>query len=286
LKYLALAVAACFIATSAFAQDAADHTPGVIVTIDYPGAVASYVWAVNSRGTAVGSYNDAAGITHGFRYAKGKFTNIDYPGSDVFFTAPYGINDSGMIVGAYESDSTGGGACFTLIGGVYAGYQYGFVSSGFFGVNRQGTIVGYLDNGDVASQGFAVFGQHEILINYPGALRTWADGVTSNNVIAGGYRDSNNKSHGFTWQNSSFTAIDYPGATFTVSDAIDDAEEVGGIYFDTAGVEHGFLWNAGVYQTYDVPGATATEINSLSPTGMIAGDYTDASGVVHGYLGK
>jgi hypothetical protein len=47
----------------------------------------------------VGSYTDASNVTHGFVYSRGKFTNLDFPGSS--FTVATAINNSGTIVGQY-----------------------------------------------------------------------------------------------------------------------------------------------------------------------------------------
>ena len=49
----------------------------------------------------MGSYDDSSFTTHGFLYAGGTFTSLDYPGATGGFTAAYGINDKGQIVGTY-----------------------------------------------------------------------------------------------------------------------------------------------------------------------------------------
>lgn len=56
---------------------------------------------LNKWGTIVGTYKDAAGVTHGFkRWSNGKAISLDYPGAAE--TDPVGINDNGAVVGFYS----------------------------------------------------------------------------------------------------------------------------------------------------------------------------------------
>lgn len=73
-----------------------------------------------------------------------KYTSIDYPGA--IGTYPYGINDSGQIVGCY-SDGSGNVHGFLLAGGTYTSFDCpGAIWTYPFGINTAGQIVGwYLD---------------------------------------------------------------------------------------------------------------------------------------------
>ena len=56
---------------------------------------------VNKWGTIVGTYKDAAGVTHGFkRWGNGAGISLDYPGAKE--TDPVSINDDGIVVGFYS----------------------------------------------------------------------------------------------------------------------------------------------------------------------------------------
>jgi probable HAF family extracellular repeat protein len=70
-------------------------------TIDFPDAVGTVAFGVNSAGDLVGNWADSEGKTHGFLLEDGRFTSIDVPGST--FTSAVGINDSGEIVGRFIS---------------------------------------------------------------------------------------------------------------------------------------------------------------------------------------
>jgi hypothetical protein len=82
---------------------------GTILTIDYPGAQATYLAGVsdvdgNGLASACGSYLDSSYKSHGILLYDGNLTQIDVPGS--MDTAISGINDQGWFVGSY-TDSKG-----------------------------------------------------------------------------------------------------------------------------------------------------------------------------------
>lgn len=79
------------------------------LTIDFPGATATYVLAVNDAGILTGFYNDASGVAHGFVEAGTEVVSFDPPG--VTATFPSGINDQGTISGTYAD---AGGALHAL----------------------------------------------------------------------------------------------------------------------------------------------------------------------------
>jgi hypothetical protein len=61
---------------------------------------------INASGEIVGSFLDSEGTQHGFMMgASGKVTILDAPGS--FATAALGINDAGMIVGQFATNTDG-----------------------------------------------------------------------------------------------------------------------------------------------------------------------------------
>jgi probable HAF family extracellular repeat protein len=73
---------------------------GVFTSFDFPSAVDTEAFQINTAGEIVGMYDNSDGSTHGFLYSGGIFTTIDYPGG---YSQNYasGINDQGVIVGAY-----------------------------------------------------------------------------------------------------------------------------------------------------------------------------------------
>jgi uncharacterized membrane protein len=76
----------------------------VWTTINFPGAYNCNVYDINNLGQMVGSYQDSAGIWHGFSFDGQTYTSLDIPGAQN--TWAWGINDNGNFVGSYR-DSAG-----------------------------------------------------------------------------------------------------------------------------------------------------------------------------------
>ena len=71
-------------------------------TLDYPGALYTFLWGINDAGTISGSFiapNDPYFFDRGFVYSKGVFTRIDFPGA--FETNVMGINNNEDMTGSY-----------------------------------------------------------------------------------------------------------------------------------------------------------------------------------------
>jgi probable HAF family extracellular repeat protein len=84
----------------AVGEDMADFTGATFTTVAAPGATATRAYGVNDVGQIVGSYDDAAGVTHGFSFASSTFTTLDV---GALGTTAHGINNAGLIVGGYVS---------------------------------------------------------------------------------------------------------------------------------------------------------------------------------------
>lgn len=76
-----------------------DPSTNSLSTFVYPGASAMFAEKINNFGQVAGYYTDTTG-NHGFVYANGTFTPIDYPGIEGN-TFVRGMNDNGSIVGYY-----------------------------------------------------------------------------------------------------------------------------------------------------------------------------------------
>lgn len=91
---------------------------GRFITVDNPnaGSAASEgtdFYGLNDLGVVTGAYFDTSGLCHGFIYAAGTFIPVNVPGSttevmnEFVAFGPTGINDAGVVVGGYYSNSTG-----------------------------------------------------------------------------------------------------------------------------------------------------------------------------------
>jgi probable HAF family extracellular repeat protein len=158
---------------------------------------------INDRGQIVGFEFSVTAGTQGFlRGTAGSFSAIEAPGATE--TSADGINDAGLIVGAY---TTGGG--FTT-----GGVQHGFLDAG--GIFT--TIV------------------------VPGASATQAFGINSAGEIVGWFDDATGR-HGFLDVGGVFTTIDAPAAGgITEAYGINDGGQVSGRFnIDNSLNFNGFL---------------------------------------------
>src|SRR5438309_7636616 len=140
-----LAVLFVFPLMGTFAQQAA--TSGsieVITTFDYPGTgvVTTSPQKINERGDIVGEFIDSNGVVRGFvRFSDGSFSApIVDPNDTVGFTEGRGINNSGTVVGDYEtSDLNQHG--FFLSGGTFTEYDVlCALNAAVLGINDPGDI--------------------------------------------------------------------------------------------------------------------------------------------------
>ena len=78
-----------------------------VTVLDFPGALGTYAWDINNKGGVVGVYFNPDYSAHGFYYFEGRYTTIDFEGSEYGDTWMLGINDHGEIVGTFDYWSWG-----------------------------------------------------------------------------------------------------------------------------------------------------------------------------------
>jgi hypothetical protein len=124
--------------------------PGVgHLTLKTPSLTAA---AINNHDTVAGFYTTKGGVTDGFvKRTNGQFVTLAYPGASM--TQAFGINDSGLVVGAYTvgSGSSAQTFGFTWMTGHFheVNDPHGIGSTIINGVNDRGELVGfYMDAKD------------------------------------------------------------------------------------------------------------------------------------------
>lgn len=259
--------------------DAKELIAGVYDDIVVPGADPSFtaVFGNNNAGSVVGRYM-IGGVPHGFVRVSGVFSNVDFP---AYVGEPFGINDSGIMVGLYVDGAS-----------VFHGYLHdntGFHTIDYpggtyteaFRISNSGQIVGdYKDTGGTL-HGFLLAGGVFSTIDFPNSIATSARGINSNGQIVGAYTDSGNKQHGFLLSGSTFSTIVYPGAISTWASAVNNSADIVG-YFDAGtGTTVGFL----AVPTTDgvlAPAGGAVTANAFRSQARItapAGVFTTSTGV-------
>jgi hypothetical protein len=182
---------------------------GTITTFSPVNAQATSPASMNVHGAVTGTYADSNGHLHGFvRASTGHITEFDLPayvGSGEG-TAPFCINDSGIVTGSYDDkvtlqrhgfirDSKGSVSTFDVPG---TG-----ISTTSWAINSSGTIAGWYSDS----------------VSYHGFIRASAGNITTFNAPH---------------------AAQTPGYG-TVSQAINRTGQIAGFYWDANGVAHGFL---------------------------------------------
>jgi uncharacterized membrane protein len=213
--------------------------------VNYPhGSDPQAVNAVNDSGQIVGDYDD---YNYGYERSGGRFTPIAVPFAGAQGTFPYGINNSGEIVGGWwDSNRIEHG--FTLIAGTYTSFDYpGAVETAGFGINSAGDIVGPYSDASGVEHAFLLSGGAYSSFDYPGADFTVANGINDAGDIVGiyctttGCISTSEGEQGFLLSEGLFTTIAIPGELFTAAEGINNNGEVVGLYVDTAGLTVSFL---------------------------------------------
>lgn len=197
--------------------------------INYTG----YLNNLSNSGDAVGVYNNADGVIHGFlRAAVGTITPLPDPVVGTTVNFPLGINNAGDIVGYFTTDPLAEmERAFFLSGGVYTELFYpGAVATNAQGINDLGQIVGIWFDATDTPHGFLLDGGAFSSIDFPGADATYVSAINNVGQMTGAYV-LGDVLHGFYRdQNGVFTSLDYPGAGDTAAFSINDSGALAGVY--------------------------------------------------------
>jgi uncharacterized membrane protein len=131
---------------SAFTVHGFVYERGNFAHLDYPGALDTYPFGINSRGDVVGNWDtDQSTVGHGFLFSKGQIVSLDDPDAVPEGTAANGINDRGQIVGSYIGQD-GNSHGFLAEGITFATLDCpGAFRTTPWGINSAGQIAGICD---------------------------------------------------------------------------------------------------------------------------------------------
>jgi uncharacterized protein (TIGR03437 family) len=217
------------------------------------------------------------------------FTTIDCPSTT--FSAAYGINGSGQVVGSCKIAGVTHG--FLMTGGAFSILDFpGSVGTEALGINGSAQIVGdYTEAGAQAgvTHGFRLSGGTFTTIDPPTSASTQAYGINSSGEVVGEYIGPQPMVggppllNGFLLSNNAFTLFDFPGALFTEAFGVNSSGQIVGEYQNPNQAQQGFLLSNGKYTTLDYPGATATLAYGINDSGQVVGVYLSSNGY-HGFL--
>jgi uncharacterized membrane protein len=215
-------------------------------TFDFPGASATFGATLNDHGDVVGTYTDDSGKNHGFLLSGGSFTSIDVP--DARFTNAIAINDKGQIVGEYRSQD-GGFHGFLLDKGVFTTIDHGpgtglFASSGVFGINNAGQMVGFFFDPDTF-RAFSQKGSDFQAEDVPGQGDATNENVSTSGDTVGIFNDINLVQHGYLLSKGTFLTVDVPGALVSFPLGITASGRIVGQFTGADGLSHSYLATPG-----------------------------------------
>jgi len=258
----------------------------------------TYALGINNRGAIVGDiffvrqHPQLIYVQKGFkRDADGVFERpITDPNDVGHVTVAQAINDSGAIVGEYNSSSTSSDGPihgFLLSNGVFTDID---VTPGadtyVLGINNKGDFTGYVGPtfNTLNTQGFVSSGGQVTIFDVPGTSnQTTANGIAEDGTIVGGVYLQNRKYHvGFIrGPHGNFKLFQIPNSAYTYPLAINNAvHKIVGYYSDlgaggTCCLSHGFVYDylTGDSTTVDwpQPAGIYTYINGINSHGEIVG---------------
>jgi probable HAF family extracellular repeat protein len=185
---------------------------------------------INDQGAVVGTYYPTQQSPEtGFIWFNGKVTALNGP-EGANGTAAHGINNSGEVVGWYDSgDAVQKG--FIYRNGAYTTfYHSGWNFMQAEGVNKQGVIVGsYLDNSNIM-HGFLYANGKFTTLDFPGASNTDALGINDSGEIVGWYVPSGQaSSQGFIYVNGEYSELEVNGQPSISINAVNNKGDIYGI---------------------------------------------------------
>ena len=244
--------------------------------------------------TASSDFEDYAGYTKSadgekfvaFTLIDGVFTTYDFPGAqNTYF---YALGNNGNAAGHYE-DSDGLFHGVILENGELRQYDFpGAVQTEIFGISdTTGALTGNFIDASGIRRGFS----GDIIVEFPGALETYADFVNAEGGMVGSYVDADGIYNAYI----SVAEGDFVSLKLTTEakqeyffvHGINDARIVVARAkpVDAPPITYVGLFPEGL-QELKFPGSVSTEGYNINQDGSVVGHYESADGRRHGFIAR
>ena len=256
-------------------------------TIDVPGVEFLQLSASSDFEDYAGSTRSADGEKMvAFTLIDGVFTTYDFPGSlNTYFFA---LGNNGDAAGHYE-DSEGLFHGIVLRNGELEQFDFpGAVQTELWGISdATGALTGNFIDAEGVRRGFS----GDEIIEFPGAMETYADFVNSSGGMVGSYVDADGLYHPYIrTPDGGFVPLKLPQAPnldYFFVHGINDArvvvartKRIDGLPGTLVGTFQGGL------KEFQVPDSVSTEGYNINQDGSVVGHYDTADGRRHGFIAR
>ena len=243
--------------------------------------------------TASSDFEDYAGNTKsadgekivGFTLIDGVFEIYDFPGSqNTYF---YALSNDGIAAGHYQgSDGLHHGVI--LENGELRQYDFPTAVETFiYGISdATGVLTGSFIDAEGVRRGFS----GEIIIEYPGAVATYADFVNTQGHIAGSYVDAEGVYHVYTqYSDGIIRSIDFPQPVkfeYLFVHGINDAGITVSRLKMVGDIPRTYIGTLRGLHELQFPGSVSTEGYNINQDNSVVGYYDTADGQRHGFIAR
>ena len=264
-------------------------------TVDFPGASATALYALNDAGQMVGAETDPSGFAHAVAQLDGKLRLLDPNGvvGKAVKSWAFSINNRGEIAGAYF-DTAGSyhGYVFHRDGGIVEPIEYpGGINTQAFGINDLDSVIGVYN--DSAGNPHAFVRRDGVYrnVDIAGGLPTLPLSINDREEIAGEYAGTaTTNGFGYVQQRDGTVSIvtapgSIPQGTYFIS--INNRDQILGAYISATVANQNFLATGASYALFNLPArfaASFVSAQTVNDRDQIVGFYEDASGAAHGFL--
>ena len=256
-------------------------------TIDVPGVDFLELTASSDFEDYAGNTKSEDGTkTVGFTLIDGVFTTYDFPGSkNTYF---YALGNNGQAAGHYE-DSEGLFHGVVLENGELRQYDFpGAVQTEIYGISdATGVLTGNFTDASGIRRGFS----GDIIVEFPGALETYADFVNAEGGMVGSYVDADGVYNAYVRvPDGGFVSLNLTTEgkqEYFFVHGINDARVIVARAKPVDGLPRTYvgLFPEGL-QALKFPGSVSTEGYNINQDGSVVGHYDSPDGRRHGFIAR
>jgi hypothetical protein len=271
----------------ALAGQARSQSGYLYIPVDFPGALSTQAFGIDSRGDVVGQYSVSTPggpvplVYRGFvRFSNGTYRTLDDPANHAQGSAN-GISDSGVVVGTY---SNAGFKSFVFSGNQFNTFGVDGYETLLAGISSDNQMVGTLTPQSVGFYRSATGAISKLPVIAGENIQPAA--VNLQGVIVGSYYTQiGTQKEGFILPpGGTAKTVVYPGSTNTWLTGINNQGTIAGYASLLTGNSEGFVMRDASLEVLSFPGSSQTRTGGINRSGVVVGTYFDAMNMAHGFI--